>query len=76
MREHGELLPEESSEVRRERSIIYWALEPMEYHAVYSALVIDPGKVYVTLRVGNRLPLGSARVLEARRCPAGIAQAG
>ena len=46
MRKYEELLPEEFAEAMRESSIIYCAFGPMEYHGIYNALGIDPGKAY------------------------------
>ena len=45
-RKFEELLPEEfDAEVKR-HPIIYCAFGPMEYHGIYNALGIDPGKAY------------------------------
>jgi len=46
LRKYEELLPEEFAEAMRKSAIMYCAFGPMEYHGVYNALGIDPGKAY------------------------------
>ena len=76
VRKYEELLPEEFAEVMRKNSIMYCAFGPMEYHGLYNALGIDPGKAYeiclraATISGGVVFPLvpigpgGSMRVEE------------
>jgi len=54
MHKFEELLPEEFEAEIKKSSIIYCAFGPMEYHGIYNALGIDPGKAYeICLRAAS-----------------------